>query len=283
MPTLDDVLAQLATEPPSAFTRERSALVARLTKAGQATTAARVKAMPRPTVAVWAVNRLARDERESVEHLIAATERMRSAQLGRGDRSGDLSAASASHRAALSHLGERAAAVLREAGLSATHQVLLRIETTLTAAADPALREALRQGRVERELAARGFDVFAGEKLPTQRHALPTTPKLPTREMRATGETQAKGAEARERQEARVAEAKEQLDRAEAEATTRQERLDAARQRVGELRRLLDEAARAEAQAAQEERRAAKALRAAQKALRAAQGASAAARRRRSA
>jgi hypothetical protein len=275
MPTLDEVLAQLAAAPPSEFIRERNALVARLTKADQPKAAARVKEVPRPTVPVWAVNRLARDERKSIEQLIAATERMRSAQLGRGD----LSAASADHRAALAHLGERAEAVLHESGFAVTHQVRLRIETTLTAAAaDPALREALRQGHVERELTARGFDVFAGEKLPPRAHPAPATPKPTTSTTRrATSETpEAKEAEAGEQRESRVAEANERLERAEAEATARRERLNAARQRVGELRRLLAEAAR-------EERHAAAALNAAQQALRAAQGASATAKHRRGA
>jgi hypothetical protein len=282
-PSSGENVPPTSAAPPSEFIRERNALVARLTKADQPKAAARVKAVPRPTVPVWAVNRLGRDERAGVEQLITATERMRSAQLGRGDRSRDLSAASADHRAALAHLGERAEAVLHEAGFAVTHQVRLRIETTLTAAAaDPGLREALRQGHVERELTARGFDVFAGEKFPPRAHPTPATAKPTTgAARRATGETpQAKEAEAREQRESRVAEANERLDRAEAEATARRERLSAARQRVGELRRLLAEAARTEAQAAREERHAAAALNAAQKALRAAQGASATARRR---
>ena len=60
-----------------------------------------------------------------MEQLIVATEQTRSAQLGRGDRNRDLSAASASHRAALAHLGERAEAVLRQAGLGALVTLLL--------------------------------------------------------------------------------------------------------------------------------------------------------------
>jgi hypothetical protein len=47
MPTLDDVLVQLATAPPSEFIRERNALVARLTKLGQKEAAERVKAVPK--------------------------------------------------------------------------------------------------------------------------------------------------------------------------------------------------------------------------------------------
>jgi hypothetical protein len=170
VPTLEEVLVQLATAPPSEFTRERNALVSRLTKLGQKEAAARVKAVPKPTVSVWAVNRLAREAPKNVNRLITAAEQMRAAQLGRGD----LRAASASYQAALAHLSERAGAILREPGLGATHQVLLRVETTLAAAAaDPDLQTALRQGRLERELAARGFEVFAGEEVPPLR---PRTP-----------------------------------------------------------------------------------------------------------
>src|SRR5947209_19650410 len=100
MPTLEDVLAELATAPPSAFTQARDALVARLTKLGQAQAAARVKAVRRPTAALWAANRLAREERESIEQLIAAADRMRAAQLGRGAGAVDVAKASMDHRRA---------------------------------------------------------------------------------------------------------------------------------------------------------------------------------------
>jgi hypothetical protein len=65
MATVDEVLAQLATAPPSEFIRERSAIVARLTKLGQVKAAERVRAVPKPTVSVWAVNRLAREAPKS--------------------------------------------------------------------------------------------------------------------------------------------------------------------------------------------------------------------------
>src|SRR5262245_57922397 len=102
MPTIDDVLTELAAALPAAFTRERNARIARLTKLGQTKAAERVKAIPRPTAALWAVNRLARDERSQVDALIAATDQMRGAQLGRGGP--DLVTASAGHRAALARL-----------------------------------------------------------------------------------------------------------------------------------------------------------------------------------
>ncbi len=73
-----------------------------------------MKFVPKPTVSVWAVNRLAREEPKSVERIITAAKQMRTAQLGRGD----LRAARASYQAALAHLRELAEALLRrEAGL----------------------------------------------------------------------------------------------------------------------------------------------------------------------
>src|SRR5262245_2326858 len=91
---------------------------------------------------------------------------MRAAQLCHGAGAADLASASADHRAAIAQLIRRAAALLAEAGLGAPQQVMARVETTLVSAAgDPDLRPALRQGRLEHELAPRGFDLFAGETL----------------------------------------------------------------------------------------------------------------------
>ncbi len=273
MPTLDDVLAQLATAPPTEFIRERNAVVARLTKLGQKEAAARVKAVPKPTVSVWAVNRLAREAPESVERLITASAHMRAAQLG----GGDLRAARAGYQAALAHLSKRAAAILREPGLGATQQVLLRVETTLTAAAAAReLRPALRQGRLERDLAARGFEVFAGEKLPPAPRDRAKAPAVKAPAVRAAAteeppaESSTKVAPA-ERQAARLSKAREDLARVEAEAAKRRERLTVARQRVAELRQTLRGAVRAKVNASKDERTAAKALRAAKDALRGAE------------
>jgi hypothetical protein len=273
MPNVDDVLAELAAVPPREFTRERSALVGRLIKAGQAKAAARVKAMPRPTTAVWAVNQLAREEPESVERLITASQRMRTAQLGRGKARDDLAATSASHRAALAHLNEKAEAILRRANVGATHRLLLRIGTTLTsAAADPALHRALRQGRIERELSARGFDVFGAEmprRSPRVQARVETTntlPREPTHDPRRRAEDQAATWA-----EARVASAREALAQSETEATARRERLTATRKRITELETLLRDATRAEREANGDVRRAAARVRAARVALHAAE------------
>jgi hypothetical protein len=154
-------LAELATVPPRDFSRAREAMAARLAKSGQSGAASAVRKVKRPTVPVWIVNRLAREEAPTVEQLIKTADRMRAAQISRARDTDALTRDGRAHRAALSHLLGRASAMLARAGVGAPHRVLLRIENTLaTAAADPASQAALRQGWLDRELTARGFEVF---------------------------------------------------------------------------------------------------------------------------
>src|SRR5688500_15319493 len=119
MTSLKEALATLATVPPKAFTQQRDALAARLREAGDTKAAAQVKARRVPTVPVWVVNRLALEHPDDVQALIAAAERVKAAQLGRG-QAATLATASAGHRAALERLRAQAGGMLRDAGGGAT-------------------------------------------------------------------------------------------------------------------------------------------------------------------
>ena len=161
--TLKEALARLAAVPPQSFTRERGRLVAQLHKAGDDKAAAHVKARRAPTLPVWLLNRLATEEPRGVDALIAATDRVKAAQLGRRPETGALAKAMADHRAATRHLLERGRSLLEELGARNARQVLSRVQRTLNASVvDASTRAALRRGRVEAELAAPGFDVFGG-------------------------------------------------------------------------------------------------------------------------
>jgi hypothetical protein len=93
---------------------------------------------------------------------------VKAAQLGRG-QAGTLATATASHRAALDRLRERAGVMLQDAG-GVTADKLLRVQNTLTAAAvDAKARTALQAGHLERELTAPGFDVFGAARPPATR------------------------------------------------------------------------------------------------------------------
>jgi hypothetical protein len=257
MASLNEALATLATVPPKAFTRQRDALAARLREAGDTTTAAQVKARRVPTVPVWVVNRLALEHPDDVQALIAAAERVKAAQLGRG-QAGMLATATAGHRAALERLRARAGVMLRDAGGGATPDKLLRVQHTLTAAAvDAQARTALQAGHLERELTAPGFDVFGGARPPatrrTQRRegARPRaeTAAPPARIAAAAPPAAAKADERRRTREAARAARQERMARARTALTEAQRQAVAAHkdatEAAGRLNELLEQAQQA--------------------------------------
>jgi hypothetical protein len=229
MASLKDALATLATVPPTAFARQRDALAVRLREAGDTTAARQVKARRVPTLPVWVVNRLALEHPDDVEALIVAADRVKAAQLGRG-QGGTLAEATAGHRAALDRLRERAGVMLRDAG-GATADKLLRVQNTLTAAAvDAQARTALKAGQLERELTAPGFDVFGGARPLATR---PPRRRLPAARAGTTG-TPARTAAAASPAAARVEERRRER---EATRAAREERIAQARTAVAEAER----------------------------------------------
>jgi hypothetical protein len=231
MTSLEEALATLAAVPPKAFTRERDALAARLRETGDTTTAAQVKARRVPTVPVWVVNRLALEHPDDIQALIAAAERVKAAQLGRG-QAGSLATATAGHRTALERLRARAGGMLRDAGGGASPDKLLRVQNTLAAAAvDAEARKALQAGHLERELTAPGFDVFGGARPPVTRRPQRRDARRPRAETagppaRTAPSAPPAAAEAEERRRAR-----------ETERAARQERMARARTALTEAQR----------------------------------------------
>ena len=247
MAILKDALATLATVPPKAFARQRDALAARLREAGDTTAAEQVKARRVPTLPVWVVNRLALEHPDDVEALIVAAERVKPAQLGRG-QGGTLATATAGHRAALDRLRERAGVMLRDAG-GATAEKLLRVQNTLAAAAvDAQARAALRAGHLERELTAPGFDVFGGARPLATRPSRPRaaaaragTTGTPARTAAAASPAAAKVEERRREREATRAARRERIAQARTAVTEAERQAAAARQARTETERRLEE------------------------------------------
>ena len=144
---------QLYLLPPEEFTAARDD-AARAAKAdGDAETAAQLKALRRPSVAAWLVNRLVAEQPDLVEQLLALGPALAEAQAaGQGD---DLRALGAQRRelvgavvAQAVELGERAT----------TAAVRDEVASTLEAAlADPEAAEAVRSGRLVRALSYAGF------------------------------------------------------------------------------------------------------------------------------
>jgi len=163
MARVDEALNELTAVPPRDFAKARAALVARLKQEGAADAAKTVAAMRRPTMALWVVNRLALEAKDTIEALIQTTEHMKSAQLGRSGSAAELAAATARQRALLAELSRRAEELLRDAGGRSSPALLRQIATTLIAgASDDETRALLRKGRLDRELEPLGFDVFGG-------------------------------------------------------------------------------------------------------------------------
>jgi hypothetical protein len=83
--------------PPERFTATRQALVAALRQGGDRRGAAEAAVIKRPTLPLWAINRLARDDQAVVTGLIEAAESLKMAQLGRR-AGGDLREASETYQ-----------------------------------------------------------------------------------------------------------------------------------------------------------------------------------------
>jgi hypothetical protein len=142
------------------FTRHRNELAARLQKTGQRNEAAAVRRLKRPSVPVWAINTLAREQADAVRAFVDATDGLKRAQLG--DR-GAVTAATQAQRRALQALMRSTEAILRRAKFSPTAQTLQRISGTLLGAAtDRDARRELLHGRLTEERQAPGFDALAG-------------------------------------------------------------------------------------------------------------------------
>lgn len=140
--TYDDAVRALYQAPHGEFVAERKRLAQELTKSGHKSEAALLAKHGRPSVSAWVVNRLwARDE-AAMKALFASGARV---------RSGDLSAVAA-HRQTTAELVTQAAAILSEAGHSASEATLRKVSANLAALAaaggfDPDPRGALRSDR----------------------------------------------------------------------------------------------------------------------------------------
>jgi hypothetical protein len=240
VPDLEEELENLYRGPLESFTSTRNDLARRLQKAGQADAADRIRALKKPTVAVWTVNQLARRQSDNVAALVEAGRQLRRAQRealsGRGAEV--LRQATAAERAAIRTLTRDAHTLLREEGRSASQQTLERIAATLRAVAvEPDAARLLSAGRLAGELDSPGF-AAAAELAP----AGPATPR---------GSAKRNG-EAKRQKEAERRRLRARLDQLERRAATEEERAQRAEEAALQARDRANEAA-AEAASAREE------------------------------
>ena len=158
---VDEAIDHLYGLPLDRFTAERDELARRLRQEGARADGDRVKALRKPSIAAWAVNRVARGDADGVRTLLASVDELREAQADavRGDAARFRDAAEA-HRVALDRLADEGVAALEEAG-GASATIADRVRQTLQAAAqDPAVRDDLAAGRLTRELQPGGIDAL---------------------------------------------------------------------------------------------------------------------------
>jgi hypothetical protein len=146
--------------PPEEFVAARDELARRLRREGDTEAAKQVKALRRPPLSAWAVNRLARERGRALVPLLAAGERLRDAHQAAlaGEGAAELRSAAKAEREAVAGLVETALELLREAGHPTTDATRDRVAATLhAAAASPEAADLVRNGRLTTDLDPSGF------------------------------------------------------------------------------------------------------------------------------
>jgi len=158
VPDLDRELDELYGLPLEEFTKARNDLASRLRKAHQSEAAAEVLSLRKPTLVVWAANRLARTEPQLVSALVEAGGRLREVQ--QRALAGEEPASQVDDAATAERDAVRAVLVVARTELDrrATPSFLDRLTQTLRAAAvEPESALLLLRGRLTEELEAVGF------------------------------------------------------------------------------------------------------------------------------
>jgi hypothetical protein len=256
---LDARLDDLFAREPKDFTATRDALARDLKAADRDDEAADVKALRKPTVAVAAVNRTARERREQMAALVEIGDELAALQAEKQPDRDELRDLTRQRRTLLQQLTDHAAATTeRPDGARSS------IAATLdTASLDEHLRDDLQRGRLTQELSPATRFVL-GDDAPPAAAPRARTPRAkrdtpPPRDELAARRARVELAAARERAEEAEESVREHTDAA-AEAT---ERLDAVHRHIAELeaaladaRADLVEAKKAERDAQRAERRA---------------------------
>ena len=246
MEGIEDVVGELLALPPERFTEARNAAVKQLRADGHRDAADALKRVPRPPLALWALNRLAREQPALVARFLDAAEALRQAYRS----GGDVRAATAPEREAEARVAAAAVGLARAAKKNVTDTVMTSIGQTLrAAAADAGVAAALGKGMLVHEPAAPSIDDLLGS-LPATPAAAPAATRKPATAPRDERAAQrralqaqvaaARSAAAETRREARAAgdeaaRAHDEWQRARTHAEQLKRREDDAAERLREL------------------------------------------------
>lgn len=237
--------------PLEAFIRERDALAKRLRKEGRGEDADAVKGLRKPTVVAWAVNQLAHHHPDDLRELLAAADRLRVAQTGRG---GDFAEAAAAERQAVRALTRTAGTLLAAGGRAASDATLDRVARTLhAAAADDEARDRLERGVLTDEVEPTGFGGLLGQMAPAEAARAGRGKAAPKEDQAARKRKEAREAVGRARVHAKelraeataaereAAQLRRAAERAERDAEKARERAEGAEAEVERAEARLDE------------------------------------------
>ena len=257
VPETDDDIGRLFTVRPADFVAERNAIVKKLKAAGRRDDAATVARLPRPTLSVWAVNQIARQELPLLRRLADAT-----AALQGGDRNGASSYAEVlgEHREILKALRLKAEEILSGSGFRSAPDLLAQVVHDLRAGiSSPEGRALIESGRLVRDVADDGaLNPFAGapagERAPftpapaAGRTDAPPNHRAAEEAARAQREARARD-EARAFQRRRIENLRERVTTARAASERDEREVEAATRALKEAERRLESARGALAQA----------------------------------
>src|SRR5262245_54682735 len=151
--SLEADLNRLYQLPPEQFIAERNSLAKRAGADG-----ADIRALPKPTAPVWAVNQLYWQQPEIYRELTESAENLRATHKAvLGGRKGDLRAASRAHEEALERALKAALAIAGEGKRTPSDAVRQAVGAILRAlpAGDP-------PGRLRQAVTPGGFEMLAG-------------------------------------------------------------------------------------------------------------------------
>lgn len=143
--------AALYALAPEQFTAARDAAVRQARADGDGVAATALKALRRPSVSAWLVNRLAADHRGMLEELLALGAALGQAQSSR--QAGELRELGRQRRALVEAVADTALESRRPSA-AVRDEVVATLEAAL---ADPASADAVRSGRLVRALSYAGF------------------------------------------------------------------------------------------------------------------------------
>jgi hypothetical protein len=239
---ITDITAELYALPLEQFTDARNTRAKELSSAGDKDRAAAIKALKKPSVPAWAVDKVARAHPKDLEALFDIGAQLRDAQR-KLMRSGDSAAvqdAQASERAAVKGLVAKARGILTDAGHNPNEATLERIADTFYAmAVDEDGRERVRAGTLDKELKRVGFGDIGELTIVPAAGAKQEKPRARSARLeKEAAKLQAKA----EEDEAAADEAEALSERLQAEAEQARARADEAREQARFARRRATEA-----------------------------------------